>query len=163
MHDIFSQSDPNNINSGFALFYAVVVVAVISSLGAVLSNLIVREAELSATARQSSLAYYSADAAMECAQYWDLQEDHFPRTGSSTGDIACASNGSQNIPVNATTTAAGDEKYEFTINNQSADICADVDVIKREDGNRDITQIDVFGTDNCSGSTRVERALRTTY
>jgi Tfp pilus assembly protein PilX len=159
----FSVNTKEDSSAGFAVFYAVVVMAVVSSLGAVLSSLIVREADLSATARESSRAYYSADAAMECAQYWDLKEDHFPRNGGSPGDIACASNGNENIPVNATTTAAGDEKYEFTINNSSLDICADVDVIKKEDGSREITQIDAFGKDTCSGSTRVERALRTTY
>jgi type II secretory pathway pseudopilin PulG len=150
-------------SAGFALLYATIVVAVVSSLGAVLSSLIVREADLSATARESSRAYYSADAAMECAQYWDLQEDHFPRSLGPPGDIACASNGNKNITVSATTTAAGDEKYEFTINNSSLDICADVDVVKKEDGSRKITQINAFGKDICSGSTRVERALRTTY
>lgn len=161
----FLNGTQQNSSAGFALLYATIVVAVVSSLGAVLSSLIVREADLSATARESSRAYYSADAAMECAQYWDLQENHFPQNygGSPPSDISCVSNGSENINVTYTTTSVGDEKYEFTIDNQSAGICADVDVIKREDGNRSITQIEAFGTDNCSGSTRVERALRTTY
>lgn len=158
MHDIFSQSGSGNNNPGFALFYAVVVVAVISSLGAVLSNLIVREAELSATARQSSLAYYSADAGIECAQYWDLKEDHFPRgSASDEGNIQCG--GETGIDVTASD-SGGDQVYEFEID--TASICADVKIVKRQIGGRRITEIESVGADEC-GDTRVKRALRTSY
>lgn len=155
---MFNQ-DTTADNQGFALFYAVVVVAIVSSLGSVLSGLIVREASLSATSRQSSLAYYSADAGIECAQYWDIKEDHFPRGGASDeGDINCA--GDSNIEIDATTNSSGDEEYTFLIN--TSDICADVTVTKSEPGRR-VTTIESIGSDRCGTDTRVQRALRNSY
>jgi type II secretory pathway pseudopilin PulG len=158
--NIFSDKTKDTSTAGFALFYSVVVVAVISSLGAVLSSLIVREADLSATARQSSEAYYSADAGIECAQYWDLQTDSFPDSNPPPSDnIDCAGQ---------TVTYSGDkygpdddQEYTFSLDNN--DICTDVTIRKYDDGGRDITEIESIGSDKCGGATRVQRALRTTY
>lgn len=157
MNYFFNKKANNRNSAGFALFYAVVVVAVITSLGAVLSSLIVREANLSATSRESSLAYYSADAGLECAQYWDLQEDSFPRTSTSSFSIKCAGD---NPPVSASSSGST-YQYDFQIDNNN--ICSDVTVKKFEDGGRKITQIESIGSDECGASTRVQRALRTTY
>lgn len=162
MYSLISDTNKKSTGTaGFALFYSVVVVAVISSLGAVLSSLIVREADLSATARQSSRAYYSADAGLECAQYWDLQEGVF--SGATSPDIECSNQSTTTTGTTYDEDSDGnedDEKYKFSIN--SGNICVDVKILKYDDGGREITQIDAVGSDTC-GSTRVQRALRTTY
>lgn len=153
-------NSPTNA-AGFALFYAVVVVAVISSLGAVLSSLIVREADLSATARQSSRAFYSADAGIECAQYWDLQKGRFPRNNNPVSDINCA--GETGISVNSSDND-GDSTYVYDFSIDNNNICAGtVRVTKLEGGGRIITRIESIGSDECGSGTRVQRALRTTY
>jgi hypothetical protein len=152
--------------AGFALLYAVIVIAVVSSLGSVLSNLLVREADLSATSRESSRAYYSADAAQECALYWDLQRDHFdnPRDDSSPNnpaDISCSGVGG--ISITSTEESSNTYTYEFSFENNSYNICVEnVTITKRDDGDRLVTEVSSVGSDSC-GSPNVQRALRTTY
>jgi len=156
---------PQKTNAGFAMLYAVIVIAVLSSLGSVLSNLIVRESNLSATSRESSRAYYSADAGVECAQYWDLQEDAFPPPSgdhnNAKDSVSCSDDTGINVDAND---VGGDHVYEIdTINNSSANICADVTVTKEQDNGRLLTIIESVGKDSCAGSTRVQRSIRSTY
>jgi hypothetical protein len=146
-------------SAGFALLYAVIVIAVISSLGTVLSNLLVREAKLTATSRQSSKAYFHADAGAECALYWDVQEDHFPappNDASDEGDIDCS--GVSNINVTPSDDG-GDNRYRFSIDNGANGICASVSVLKQSNK----TIIDSTGKDKCASATRVQRVLQTSY
>ena len=151
--------------AGFALLYAVIVIAVLSSLGAVLSNLLVRESRLTATSRQSSRAYYSADAGQECALYWDLQEEHFPTPpngATDEGDIFCS--GQENIDVTANDSSPSEYRYTFSVSSSTADVCTDqVSVVKRDEGDRMVTEIESIGQNTCGSNPEVKRALRTTY
>jgi len=151
--------------AGFALLYSVIVIAVLSSLGSVLSNLLVRESRLTATSRQSSRAYYSADAGQECALYWDLQENHFPAPpngATDEGNIFCS--GQDSIDVTAKTESSSEYRYTFSISNNTADICTDqVSVVKQDEGDRMVTEIESIGQNTCGSNPEVRRALRTTY
>jgi len=163
---IFLTHTKEQRSAGFALLYAVVVIAVLSSLGSVLSNLLVREADLSATSRQSSRAYYSADAGQECALYWDLQEDHFPAPPSpppnDPDDIYCS--GDSNISVNTATPDSDTNEYTFSISNNSINVCTGtITVTKTQTSDRLITEIESLGENTCGSDFDVQRALRTTY
>jgi Tfp pilus assembly protein PilX len=163
---MFSLQTNVRSQAGFALLYAVIVIAVLSSLGSVLSNLLVRESRLSATSRQSSRAYYSADASQECALYWDLQEEHFPDPNeesnpSDPDDIFCSDQGS--IPVSASS-SSGVNEYTFSFSNSSVNVCTgDITVVKEDKGDRMVTEIESLGRESCGSNFQVERALRTTY
>lgn len=169
----------NQHQSGFTIFYAVVVVAVMTSLGSVLTNLLIRESNLTASARESNEAFYAADVGMECGMYWDQQENKFPRDGSGAGEtVQCAGfatstnyckEDSAGCPYDDSDegdSGDGGRVYYFTLDSSDgAEVCADVSVEKAtssSSGNQ-ITRIRSVGRDTCRAETRVERALETTY
>jgi len=156
--------------AGFALLYAVIVIAVLSSLGSVLSNLLVRESRLSATSRQSSRAYYSADAGQECALYWDLQEEHFPNPDeesnpSDPSDISCSDDTASVSADSYENSNKNDvNEYTFAVSKSSVDVCvATTTVLKIDKSDRMVTKIESIGQNTCGSNPEVRRALRTTY
>jgi len=56
---------------GFTLFYALLVTSLLLALGLAVFNITLKELLLSSDARESQNAFYAADAALECALYWD--------------------------------------------------------------------------------------------
>lgn len=54
---------------GFALFFSVVIIAVISAISFGLANVVYKQKTLSSLAYDSQTAFYAADAGMECALY----------------------------------------------------------------------------------------------
>lgn len=65
------------------LLLAILISAIIIAIGLGISNFVLKELILSATARNSFLGFYSADAGVECAHYWD---DIFKQRGGSAFD-----------------------------------------------------------------------------
>jgi Tfp pilus assembly protein PilX len=163
--NIFSLQTNIRSQTGFALLYAVIVIAVLSSLGSVLANLLVRESRLSATSRQSSRAYYSADAGQECALYWDLQRNHFPAPPKSPGNpnsITCSDE--SGISISTKDPNNDKNEYRFSISSNTYDICTGTTTVTKErDSGRLITQIESLGNNTCGSNVEVQRALRTTY
>lgn len=88
---------------GFTLLIAVVLTSVLLSVGLALLDIALKQVTLSSTARQSQYAFYAADSAMECALYWDQQQNAFSyATPLSTircaaTDIALSSSVSGNV------------------------------------------------------------------
>ena len=62
---------------GFTLLVAIILVSVTLSVGLALLDLAYKQVVLSSAARQSQVAFYAADAALECALYYDQQKDAF--------------------------------------------------------------------------------------
>ncbi len=56
---------------GFTLFYAVLVASLLLALGLAIFNITYKELILSSGARESAVAFYAADAGLECALFWD--------------------------------------------------------------------------------------------
>ena len=67
----------HNEPRGFTLLIAVVLTSVLLSVGLALLDIALKQVTLSSTARQSQYAFYAADSAMECALYWDQQQNAF--------------------------------------------------------------------------------------
>lgn len=61
--------------SGFVILFAVVVSALLVLLMSGVYGQAIRETALSSTARQSLLAFYAADSAMECALYDQFRDN----------------------------------------------------------------------------------------
>jgi hypothetical protein len=64
--------------SGFAMLFTVLIVTLILSIAVGISNLTFRQAILSSLAKDSQVAFFAADAAVECGLYHDITENIFP-------------------------------------------------------------------------------------
>jgi len=62
---------------GFALLVAVVFMSVMLAFGLALASLAYKQQVIASSAIQSQYAFYAADAALECALYYDQQEQTF--------------------------------------------------------------------------------------
>ena len=62
---------------GFTLLIAIVLTSVLLSVGLALLDVTYKQVTLSSSARQSQYAFYAADSALECALYWDQQQNAF--------------------------------------------------------------------------------------
>lgn len=57
---------------GVAVLFAVLVSVILVSIGATIVSIALRQTILSSTGRDSQVAFYVANTALECARYWDL-------------------------------------------------------------------------------------------
>lgn len=100
----------NNEPRGFTLLIAVVLTSVLLSVGLALLDIALKQITLSSTARQSQYAFYAADSAMECALYWDQQQNAFGY-GAPLASIRCAA---VDMPVTSSV-SGGMQTSEFSI------------------------------------------------
>lgn len=68
---------------GFAMLFTVLIVSLILSIAIGISNLTLRQTILSSLAKDSGIAFYQADAAVECGMFQDT-EGNFP-LGTTAG------------------------------------------------------------------------------
>lgn len=162
-------------SAGFTILFAVLVASLLLSIGLAIFNIALKEIILSSTARESQYAFYAADSGIECALYFDLQEEAFS-ISAIHGPIDC-----NDAPIpneGGGSTDFGGQGYGYvnrftlmSLSGASADPCAVVTVIKTldTDGNDDTTHDDPFertkiesrGRSSCDSSNprRVERAI----
>lgn len=60
---------------GFTLLVSILVIGIVLAIGLSILNITLKEYLLSGIARESAIAFYAADAGMECAFYWDRSPD----------------------------------------------------------------------------------------
>lgn len=70
-------SDVKNQKRGFTLLLSVLVASLMLILAGSMFNLVRKEIILSSLGRDSQYAFYAADSALECALYWDFQQQAF--------------------------------------------------------------------------------------
>jgi type II secretory pathway pseudopilin PulG len=63
--------------TGFTLLTSIILSSVVLSLGLALLDVAYKQLILASSAKQSQHAFYAADAALECALYWDGRTDFF--------------------------------------------------------------------------------------
>lgn len=73
--------------SGSVLLLALIIAAILLSVGIGISNIGLKEIRLSSLDSQSGLAFYIADTAAECALFWDIQRPY----GTTAGTFATSS------------------------------------------------------------------------
>ncbi len=89
---LFSLQHQKNNTQGFAMLFTVLITSIILSIGLGISNLAFKQTILSSLAKDSQLAFYQADAAAECAMYYDITVGLFPRgliLSGAPGSIVC--------------------------------------------------------------------------
>jgi hypothetical protein len=73
----------NNKNKGVAILFAVLVTVMLVSIGISIVSIGLRQTVLSSTGRESQIAFYVANTALECARFWDLN----PPGGGENGFV----------------------------------------------------------------------------
>lgn len=61
----------NKQQSGFAMLFTVLIISLILSIAVSISNITLKQAVLSNLAKDSGIAFYQADAGVECGMYQD--------------------------------------------------------------------------------------------
>ncbi len=133
MHSKYQRRLPQK-QKGFTLFVAVITASIVLAIGISILSIMLKELTLSSTVRDSRIAFYAADAGLECAQYWDQSSNgqkFLPTSPSQT--IACMGNtveqwgggGVESVGGNAYGTSEN-----FQIEWGSPTICARVTVTK---------------------------------
>jgi Tfp pilus assembly protein PilX len=142
-------------NTGFTLFIAMVVMSTLLLVATGVVSLVVRQALVSSSGRESQHAFYAADTGIECAIYWDVQ--------NPSGISAFAtSTGSQINCNNQTMAVGGVATSTFSFNFSPDPFCVTVTVNKGPTG---ATKIESKGYNSCDllNPRRVERAIRVLY
>src|SRR3989339_1147967 len=100
------------LKTGFTILLSVLVVSIVLSAGLGIFGVMTRELKLSGIGRESQLAFYAADAGIECFFYWEIKHPGLadsafePATGV-TNRISCA--GNNNIEIK------GSSPYSFNL------------------------------------------------
>ena len=151
---------------GFTLFIAMLLTAVILSVGTALLDMSLKQVLLSTTAKNSSLAFYNADGAMECALYWDSRGTFDYLAEPSSGGTIQGCEGQANIPFTAPIPSAGQPRITtFVIpcgDGIAGDGTATTTIYKSANGS---TSLYTSGYDSClmSDPRRTERGLKASY
>lgn len=137
------------MKNGFSLLLTVLIISIVLSVGLSAGSIVINQIKLSGTGRDSQIAFYAADAGIECALYWDIKEDAFAPT--KTSSITCAGN--------SFTVGGPSGQSNFTLNFDNGS-CADVSVKK----NSEVVIIESLAKNQCPPTERsVERGIEVTY
>jgi len=133
---------------GFAILFTLLIVSITLSISLGVYNLLIGEIILSGTGRDSQLAFYAADAGVECALYWDIQQSAF--STSTPNNITC---------VGQTKTVGGGLSSTFSLALENGS-CVSITVEKSQT----LTTVTAQGQNTCESNPRtVQRGLRVTY
>ena len=118
---------------GFALLVAVIFMSVMLTFGIALGSLAYKQQVLASTAVESQYAFYTADAALECALYADQQQNRFmfpPSRPSSAPAMACDGSSSPFSSSIVSYTEGTRWVVFYRLSLDSGTRCADVTIYK---------------------------------
>ena len=147
----------HKLKHGFALLLSIFVINVVLLVSLGVSGVVINEFKLSGVGRESQIAFYAADAGIECFFYWeikhpDLADTAFAYYDSNPPTISCAGN-SFSIPAGSNGPYG---PYNLNLSNSS---CAKIKVTK----SGLTTTVESRGYNTACDSTssfKVERAIR---
>lgn len=152
---------------GFVSLIALLLANIFLMIGMSVFAISIKELSLSFGGRESNTAFYAADGGMECALYWDIQEEFFATSTPPSGDINCANH--DDITVTYTPNGLeGMSSFNFSFGSDDFAPCATVTVEKiwqTVPTEKVVTRIISRGRNNCNtfDPRRVERAWKVTY
>lgn len=83
----------HKLNTGFTLLLSILVVSVILSVGLGIFDIMTKELKLSGIGRESQIAFYAADAGIECFFYWEIKHPDLADSAfNAANTINCAGN-----------------------------------------------------------------------
>ncbi len=148
-------------HKGFTLLIAVVLSSVALSVGIALLDIAYKQVILASSARQSQTAFYNADTALECALYWDQQQNAFAYA-SPAASVTC-NNVSLSVTSNQSPAPPNPRVRTFVVTcGAGGTSLASTTVYKWNTGS---TTIYTSGFNTCleNNNRRVERGLKVTY
>lgn len=70
---IINRRRPPAGRQGFTLLFSLLILTIVLSASLGIYSIVARQFKISQISRESSRAFYAADAGLECALYWDIQ------------------------------------------------------------------------------------------
>ena len=174
MRQTVTQQAITENKQGFVILIAVLVASLLISLGAFIASIATKELSLSVSGRDSQLAFYAADAAIECALFQDLHVGQYAISDSDTGPSTTLCNSTSSaVTVNLTLSNSTRGVSEFSVsfpqatgNDPNFSPFARVRITKNDiggPGDETIIESRGYNVMSTSTSNRVERALEVTY
>jgi Tfp pilus assembly protein PilX len=183
----YVESTNTGREGGFALLVAVLISSVVLAVGLSMLEITLKQYVFSGTGRESEIAFYVADAVLECALYQDnpVSGDSAFTLGENLTTVTCMGV-TTSINVTGTDSILNDNEdalvqFDWTIPGSSQAVCGKIGVMKVNGGSGvlldNTIQCDISGSQctrieargynkacNQLNSARVvERALRATY
>lgn len=149
-----------NRQKGFSMFLAVVITGTLLVVATGMVTLAYKQSLISASGRDSHIAFYAADTGLECALYWDVKNP----SGTSAFDMSTGTSINCNRDANNSSNqwvVGGSGSSSFTITFLPYAYCAVVQVTKS--GNDTTIVSKGYNTCDSSNPRRVERAVRAEY
>ena len=149
---------------GFTLLISIILASVALVVGLALADVAYKQVVLSSTARNSQVAFYRADSAMECALYYDQQSAAFNDQDALT--ITCER---ASIPVTKSSLPDGGVLSTFDVPCSSGGRSASVSVYKQNTGTcsasgaKNCLFASGFNTCTVNDPNRFERGLKAIY
>lgn len=130
-------------NNGFALLLALIVSSVVLAIGISILNISVKQINLSATARESELAFQAAHAGVDCIWYWrNLNSTSYSAVSGAAPSVDC-------FEVNATaetpddlvsdTTDSHARSFAYTLEWGTPERCTDIEMVVMNAHDEDLT------------------------
>jgi len=143
---------------GFTLLIAVILTSVLVSIGLALIDVALKQLQLSSTVRNSQVAFYNADTALECGLYHDQRFNAFSLAIATTS-IKCHDTTPINVTVSNPSANVRQSVFDVPCTTGTS---AQVTVLKDTSG---ATIIYANGYSSCdtADTRRVERGLKVTY
>ncbi len=166
-----------NSSRGVTLFIAVTIMAILLFVSFAIINIAVKSTLFASSAKDSELAFFAADAGVECAIFWDTKNSQSQFATSTDGSpINCSAYSiSTGNSISGTTTLSrigggGNSNptsvFGFVMDQGSdpSPYCVIVTVTKYYSGSKPKTYIKSRGYNTCSDSNRrIERGEEVTY
>jgi Tfp pilus assembly protein PilX len=142
---------------GFTLLIAMVLVSVALAIGLALLDIAYKQVILAAASRQSQVAFYNADTALECALYHDQQENAF----SYDAPLAAVTCANTSLEVSSDQSSSPRTRT-FSLSCEGGGTSGMVTIYKWNTG---ASAIFASGYNTCDTTNprRVERGLKVTY
>lgn len=137
--------------SGFVILFAILISTIILIMSAGIFNVAQKESILSSYSKQSQIAFYAADAGVECALYWDISpaiggQTKFPMSlgsGEFTESFTCGVN-QNGTPVQIqaykyNASALFSDVFGFRYSNPNDDLGCSFVFVEKNSGILDLT------------------------
>lgn len=154
----------DNRQRGFTLLLAALISSLVLSIGVSIVSIARKSVTLSSISRDSQFAFYAADAAAECALYWDVRHLYFGTTTppglSPPNDPTC-----DGTNINATGRDVT-EPYTMSFQYEPNGYCVQVEVRKSATAPRTVIHADGFSVtcaDIVTSSRSLQRSVELRY
>lgn len=150
------------MKSGIALYFAVLIGTIIMTTGLGVSTIFYRELRISKLQFPSLVAFYAADAGIECASYWNFKQKVFDDPASPPSFVNCQG-ANRTVTSGSGSDSNGpytDYKFQFNLTSSAGNACAIVRVKRQTVGGVPCAVIVSRGRNiSCGGSATVERGI----